>query len=226
MPNRIIKETITTSCEIDHLSADEERFFYRLIVSCDDFGRMDARPAVLRAKCFPLKVDKIDNNDIGKWLQKFVKLGLITLYKTEDKPYLFMVKWEKHQQRRAKNSKYPAPDSDMISNDVNGYQMQEDVTEESIFEESIFEESRDRKKKYAPSVNMKEEEYQKLIDRFGEPEALDRIERLSLYKKSTGRKYKCDYSTILAWARKDEKEKGGASIERPEEPGKYEEFYN
>ncbi len=61
------------------------------------------------------------------------------------------------------------------------------------------------KREYAPAVNMKEEEHEKLIEKFGEAETRDRIERLSLYKKSTGKRYKCDYSTILAWARKDEK---------------------
>jgi predicted RNA-binding protein with RPS1 domain len=131
MPNRIIKETITTSCEIDHLTADEERFFYRLMVSCDDFGRMDARTAVLRAKCFPLKVDSIKNADIEKWLKKLVKVNLITLYEAEGKPYLFMTKWDKHQQRRAKHSKYPAPDEGMISDDINGNHLQEHVPEES-----------------------------------------------------------------------------------------------
>jgi hypothetical protein len=34
----------------------------------------------------------------------------------------------------------------------------------------------------------------------------DRIERLSLYIASTGKKYKSHYATILAWARKDESE--------------------
>ncbi len=129
MPNRIIKETITTSCEIDNLSAEEERFFYRLMVVCDDFGRIDARPEVLRAKCFPLKVDDIKSNDVKKWLKKLVEIGLITLYKAENKPYLYMTKWEKHQQKRAKHSKYPAPDDGVISDDINSNQLQEDVPE-------------------------------------------------------------------------------------------------
>ena len=49
MPNRIIKESICTSDTIDQLSPEEEIFFYRLIVNCDDYGRMDARPQILRA---------------------------------------------------------------------------------------------------------------------------------------------------------------------------------
>ncbi len=60
------------------------------------------------------------------------------------------------------------------------------------------------KREYAPAVKMTDEEHNKLIEKFGQRDTNDRIERLSLYKKSTGKKYKCDYSTILAWARKDE----------------------
>ena len=55
MPNRILKESICTSDTIDQLSWFEEVFFYRLIVNCDDYGRMDARPAILKARLFPLK---------------------------------------------------------------------------------------------------------------------------------------------------------------------------
>ena len=63
------------------------------------------------------------------------------------------------------------------------------------------------KKQYAPSVNMTEEQYEKLLDKYGIADTIDKIEALSLYKQSKGKKYKCDYSTILAWARKDEREK-------------------
>lgn len=144
MPNRIIKESITTSCEIDNLSADEERFFYRLIVACDDYGRMDARPSVLRAKCFPLKVDQIKDKDVIGYLNALINIKLVKLYDVAGKPYLQMVTWDKHQQRRAKYSKFPAPTNGMISNDINGNHIQVNVPEESRnreYEESSTEES-------------------------------------------------------------------------------------
>lgn len=59
------------------------------------------------------------------------------------------------------------------------------------------------KKEYAPLVLMTEEEYQKLVEQFDVNGTKDRIERLSLYKGSTGRKYQSDYLTILNWERKD-----------------------
>ena len=43
MPNRIIKESICTSENIDQLSPFCETVFYRLIVNVDDYGRIDAR---------------------------------------------------------------------------------------------------------------------------------------------------------------------------------------
>ena len=63
MPNRIIKESVCTSDSVDGLSWFEEVFFYRLIVNCDDYGRFDARPAVLKSRLFPLK--KRENHSKG-----------------------------------------------------------------------------------------------------------------------------------------------------------------
>lgn len=54
MPNRFLKDSICTSDNIDRLTAFQETFFYRLIVNCDDFGRMDARPKVLAAKLYQI----------------------------------------------------------------------------------------------------------------------------------------------------------------------------
>ena len=113
MPNRIIKESICTSDNLNNLSLEEEVFFYRLLVHCDDYGLMDARPAILRAKCFPLKVDKIKLSQIEKWLHSLVKNQLIALYEYDGRPYLKMLSWEEHQQIRSRKAKYPLPPEDI-----------------------------------------------------------------------------------------------------------------
>ena len=121
MPNRIIKESICTSENLDNLTPEEEIFFYRLLVCCDDYGRTDARPKILRAKCFPLRIDRIKEKDVEKWLNSLVQQKLIILYTVDDKQYIQVLTWEKHQQVRAKHSKYPAPSSEdltMISDDI------------------------------------------------------------------------------------------------------------
>ncbi|MCR5565999.1 MAG: hypothetical protein K6F61_04045 [Clostridiales bacterium] len=107
MPNRILKESICTSESIDSLTAYQEVFFYRLIVNCDDYGRMDGRPRVLASKLFPLC--DYNENLIIQTVQALEKENLITHYIVDGKPYIQMNTWDKHQQVRAKKSKYPSP---------------------------------------------------------------------------------------------------------------------
>lgn len=109
MPNRIIKESICTSDEVDRLTADQEVFFYRLMVNVDDYGLLDARPKILASKCFPLK--SIDIKKIEAWLQALADVGLIRRYEVDGLPYLAITKWAQHQQIRAKRPKYPSPES-------------------------------------------------------------------------------------------------------------------
>lgn len=117
MPNRIIKESICTSDSVDALTWFEEVLFYRLIVNCDDFGRFDGRPAVIKSRLFPLK-DNITAKSIDAAVHKLVSVELAVLYMFEGKPYLYLPSWDKHQQIRAKRSKYPAPSDGVISDDI------------------------------------------------------------------------------------------------------------
>lgn len=107
MPNRILKESICTSEEIDKLSPLQETVFYRLIVNCDDFGRCDARAKILKSKLFPLKDIRVDQIEAA--LEALSSAELVILYEVDGKPFLQMKTWDKHQRVRAKVSKYPAP---------------------------------------------------------------------------------------------------------------------
>lgn len=120
MPSRILKESICTSDNLDMLSAFAETVFYRLIVNCDDFGRMDARPKILASKLFPLK--DIRSNQMEDALRALTSAELVDLYTVGGKPFLQMKTWDRHQQIRAKKSKYPA----MSESDINCNQMQAD----------------------------------------------------------------------------------------------------
>lgn len=105
MPNRILKESICSSDSIEKLSWFEEVLFYRLIVKCDDYGRYDGRPAIIKGNCFPLK--DVTSKDIEKALNKLSAAGLVRVYEAQGRPYLQLVTWERHQTIRAKKSKYP-----------------------------------------------------------------------------------------------------------------------
>ena len=121
MPNRIIKESICTSSNLNLLTPEEEVFFYRILVGCDDYGRLDGRAIILRSKCFPLKVDVIKDSHIENWLTSLAKQKLIGVYIVEDCRYIQVLTWENHQQIRAKRSKYPdAVDGYIPMSDSNG----------------------------------------------------------------------------------------------------------
>ena len=125
MPNRILKESICTSDTINQMTPFQETFFYRLIVSCDDFGRMDARPAILKAKLFPLR-ERMTLKDIGDALRALADIGCVDLYEVGGKPYLCLPSWKVHQTIRNKKSKYPAPEDGVPAFAINCNQLQTD----------------------------------------------------------------------------------------------------
>lgn len=108
MPNRILKERICTSSDIAQLSWLEEVFYYRLIVTVDDYGRFDARPAILKGRLFPL--DDVTVKQIEAILSKLASLGMVNTYNVKGEPYLQILAWEKHQTIRNQKSKFPGPE--------------------------------------------------------------------------------------------------------------------
>lgn len=111
MSNRILKESICTSATIESLGWFEEVCFYRLIVQCDDYGRMDARPSLLKSRLFPLRED-IESDTVWEAVCALAEAGLVLLYESSGQPYLQLLTWEKHQRVRNKRSRFPAPYED------------------------------------------------------------------------------------------------------------------
>lgn len=108
MPNRVLKESICTSDDMAALSWFEQALFTRLIVTVDDYGRTDARASIIKGRLFPL--DDVKPAEIEKGLKHMEELGMVRLYSVAGKPYLLLTAWTKHQQPRAKISKFPAPE--------------------------------------------------------------------------------------------------------------------
>lgn len=106
MPTRYLKPGVRDSEAIDNLSPQAEILFYRLLVTVDDFGRFDARPAMIKAQCFPIK-DSISISKCKDLLDELNNKGLIYIYEAGGKLTLMMCKWDNVP--RAKESKYPAP---------------------------------------------------------------------------------------------------------------------
>jgi hypothetical protein len=106
MPTRYLKSGVRDSESIDKLSPLAETLFYRLLVTVDDFGRFDARPAMIKANCFPIK-ESVTLNKCRDLIIELRNCGLILIYFWGEKEYLQMCKWD--NKPRAQESKYPAP---------------------------------------------------------------------------------------------------------------------
>ena len=109
MPNRILRDW-TNSDKIDQLSFQAEVFFTRLIMKADDYGCYWADEKRLRCNLFVLKIDKIREADITRWMAECQKAGLIALYESESKKYLQIVDF--NQRKRIMSSQFPPRQSD------------------------------------------------------------------------------------------------------------------
>ena len=136
MPNRIIKESITRSDQINALTAFEEVVFYRLIVAVDDYGCFDARPAIIKSALFPLKGDaELSNEAVMEAVDNLVRCGLVAYYEHKGNRYLRLPSWGTHQRLRRSKHKYPDPDADDCT-DVLPEETEEDTTEDNTQDES------------------------------------------------------------------------------------------
>lgn len=107
MPSRVLREGILTSELVNSLAWGEEVFYRRLHSVVDDFGRYSANLSLLRAACYPLRLDDVSDQDVGKWLAVCADKGLVRVYEVGGKRFLEVCKFE--QRRRIGRSKFPPP---------------------------------------------------------------------------------------------------------------------
>ena len=115
MPNRMLRDW-TKSEKVDGLSFQAEVFFIRLIMKVDDYGRFYAHTAILKAEMFPLKLDKIREADILRWMAECQKAGLIVIYEVSGKRYLQINDFRQRLDRA--KQKYPAPTENQTVNEI------------------------------------------------------------------------------------------------------------
>lgn len=115
LPNRLIKDSIYESDKVNTLSDFQFRVWVSLITYVDDFGRGDARPAIIKGRCFPLR-RQVSEEDVLFALRDIEKVGCIQLYTVGGKPFLCFPRWAKHQTIRNQRSKYPGPEEADLDN--------------------------------------------------------------------------------------------------------------
>lgn len=97
----------TDSEAVNNLSVNAERFFTRLIMKADDFGRFYGDPCLLRSWLYPRIIDKVKEKEISKFIDECQKQGLVTVYEIDGKLYLEIKEFG--QRLRSMKSKFPSP---------------------------------------------------------------------------------------------------------------------
>ncbi len=109
MPNRILKESIHTSPNLNALSPLAERHFYRLLPVPDDFGCFEATSLVVKGRCYPLRPE-IKTSEIEKWHSEMVEQQIIRLWTEDGRQFGQFLNWDKHQRVRSLHQrKTPIP---------------------------------------------------------------------------------------------------------------------
>lgn len=80
MPSRLIREGILSSDRVEKLDVHAEVFYRRLMSKVDDHGLYEARLSILRTSLYPLRVDRVREADISRWIAACEMAGLIALY--------------------------------------------------------------------------------------------------------------------------------------------------
>jgi hypothetical protein len=109
MPNRIIRENCRTSPNLNGVSPEAERLFWRQITAADDYGCFDADPRVMLAQCFPLLVDRITVDQVRAWRDECIRADLMKLYEAKGRIYGHFPTWFDHQREARSKRKHPAP---------------------------------------------------------------------------------------------------------------------
>src|SRR3990172_6898738 len=113
MPNRVIRDSALASKKLATVSAEAERLFWRLLMVADDFGRFQAEPSILLARCFPLQVKDYSVKQVSRWYAELTRCGAIIGYEVGGDSFGQFLVW--NQRSRAEKSKYPPSDDGQVT---------------------------------------------------------------------------------------------------------------
>lgn len=106
MPSRMLRDGILTSDRVNALSLGAEVLYRRLMSVVDDYGRFDGRTAIVRAACYPLRIDAVSEAEIDGWIAECADVRLLARYEVDGRQYLALADFK---QRIRGASKWPAP---------------------------------------------------------------------------------------------------------------------
>lgn len=118
MPDRMIRESITTSRSLAACSLFTELLFPRLLVLADNHGRFDAEPRVVCNRLFPLR-DDVTSAQVAESLDELEAQGMIRRWMARGIRVGEFVAFDRHQTQAARFRKKPSvlPDPDEVRGD-------------------------------------------------------------------------------------------------------------
>lgn len=131
---------------------------------------------------------------VRDYMAMLEKMGSITITPTNKFSIITVCQWGLYQSEEEKSDNKKTADKPTEG-------QQKDTNK------NIKKGKKVKKDLYGEFVRLEKVEYEKLVDRLGEPLTLDYIDRLNNYIGSSGKRYKSHYHTILTWVRKDEAKK-------------------
>lgn len=209
---RIVLKRICESRKLAELKSDGARLLFTwLIPNVDVNGCFSGDPEVVRGKIFTRLKKSVQS--VNNYLEDMGDVGLIARYSTKGDDYLYIVNFKEHQlyinpDREGKTDIPPPTPEQLRSNSrVTPPQIEIEIEREVKSKEK-------EKRKFLDFVFLTDDEYEKLVKKFGKEGADERIATLNEYIGSKGRKYKSHYFTILSWERKNEKQKAAKKAGR------------
>ena len=203
--------------KVAELSRDARLLFIGLWNFADDAGNLIYNAKRIKVCIFPYDQD-ITEKETADWLEELKQQKMLQVYSVNGIDYLHIRNFLKYQQIQHPSKTYLPSfiESSMSPHIVLNEGSMSPHTQVKLSKVKISS-PKSIKTKYgeAGNVFLTEEEYQKLIDRFGEEDTKRRIEELSLGISSKGYKYRSHYHAILAWALREGKG------QKPKEKGEW-----
>jgi AraC-like DNA-binding protein len=109
MPNRIIKDAIWTSDNLNKLSPHAERHFYRILLAADDWGCLEITPAIIKGKCYPLQ-QEITIEHVASWNKELTEHTILKHWEANNRVYAMFLTFDDHNETLEKHDpKTPCP---------------------------------------------------------------------------------------------------------------------
>jgi hypothetical protein len=150
MPNRVIRDGILDSRTVNSLTDSGEIFYRRLMSVVDDYGRFEADPELLRARCFPRSLDRWTLSRVSDALSDVSHVTdmdgkpLVLVYQVGTKKYLEIQRFD--QRLRIKKARHPAPSDGQMTDTCPSHDSQMTDTRRPVVESESESESESEEK--------------------------------------------------------------------------------